>query len=215
MESNRSRRSLMVILALVIVALLALLAAFISNQNKTNTPSDVNTDTQLNLIEYCQENNGTWIEEAKECEGLAEAMCEARDGVFNDCASACRNNPEQDICTLQCIQVCDFDINRDVTVQVISGENVMELSQAPVDNENAFDFMTRLAAENSEFTFDYDESSFGKFVTAINGIAANPTSQFWELMVNGTSAAVGISDLTLKAGDVVQWKLTEFSSDFE
>jgi antitoxin component of MazEF toxin-antitoxin module len=216
MESNGSRRSLIVILALVIIAVLALLAAVISSQNNTNqNNNDVNSGTQLNLIEYCESNNGTWIDETKECEGLSEAMCTAREGVFNECASACRNNPEQDVCTLQCVIVCDFDQDSEITVQVQNGDNIMELSLSPVENENAFDFMTRLEETNPEFTFEYSDSSFGKFVTAINGIEADSTKQFWELNVNGSPAAVGISDLVLQPGDIVAWKLVEFSADFQ
>jgi hypothetical protein len=214
MEASKSRRSLMIILALIIVAVLALLAAVISNQNKLSQTNDSNSDTELNIVEYCESNNGKWIEESKECEGLDETMCEAREGVFNDCASACRNSPEQDICTLQCVVVCDFDKDSEVTVQVQNGDNIMELALSPRENENAFDFMSRLEESNPEFTFTYSDSSFGKFVTAINGIEADSTKQFWELNVNGVPAAVGIAELVLQPGDIIAWKLTEFSTDF-
>ena len=50
--------------------------------------------------------NGKWLEEYSECEGISELECSQLDGTFNECASACRNDPDAEICTLQCIQVC-------------------------------------------------------------------------------------------------------------
>ncbi len=56
----------------------------------------------------CLSFDGLWLEESQECEGMAPEQCEALGGSYQDCASACRNNPEAEICTLQCIQVCQF-----------------------------------------------------------------------------------------------------------
>lgn len=56
----------------------------------------------------CLSFDGNWIEETQECEGMGREQCEALGGTFNECASACRNDPEAEFCTLQCVLVCDF-----------------------------------------------------------------------------------------------------------
>lgn len=54
----------------------------------------------------CEENGWIFIEEFNECEWLSEETCNEAGGEFNECASACRNNPEAEICTMQCVLVC-------------------------------------------------------------------------------------------------------------
>lgn len=61
------------------------------------------------LKEGCEGINGTFSEEFKECEHISKENCESLGGTFNECESACRNNPEALICTMQCVQVCDFE----------------------------------------------------------------------------------------------------------
>ncbi len=70
----------------------------------------------INLIEgvcektkgedYCAEHGGKWIPKVNECEGVSRETCESIGGNFNGCASACRNDPEAEVCTMQCVQVC-------------------------------------------------------------------------------------------------------------
>lgn len=56
----------------------------------------------------CTTNGGTWSAGASECEGIGKEVCEKIGGTFNECASACRNNPKAEICTMQCVLVCQF-----------------------------------------------------------------------------------------------------------
>lgn len=56
----------------------------------------------------CLSENGNWIAEAEECEGMTKETCEELGGNFNECASACRNDPEAEMCTMQCVLVCEF-----------------------------------------------------------------------------------------------------------
>jgi hypothetical protein len=44
-----------------------------------------------------------------ECEGISQDLCNELGGNFDSCASACRNNPDSDICTMQCVIVCSFN----------------------------------------------------------------------------------------------------------
>jgi hypothetical protein len=63
---------------------------------------------EVNPEGACLSFDGNWLEESQECEGMAESQCAASGGTFNECASACRNNPEAEMCTMQCVVVCDF-----------------------------------------------------------------------------------------------------------
>ena len=56
----------------------------------------------------CLSFDGNWLAESQECEGMGQEQCENLGGTYNECASACRNDPEAEICTLQCVLVCQF-----------------------------------------------------------------------------------------------------------
>jgi len=58
--------------------------------------------------QICTYNKGKWLPEYNECEYLAKDICEANGGVFKECESACRNDQEAQMCTAQCVIVCDF-----------------------------------------------------------------------------------------------------------
>ncbi len=57
----------------------------------------------------CEDAGGKWIESASECEGISEQLCTQLGGDYNSCASACRNDPDAQVCTMQCVFVCEFD----------------------------------------------------------------------------------------------------------
>jgi hypothetical protein len=50
-------------------------------------------------------------------------------------------------------------------------------------------------------------SSYGEFVTSINSLTANSSTQFWAFYVNGQAAAVGAGTYTAVQGDKIEWKL--------
>jgi len=58
----------------------------------------------------CTSNSGTWYSKTNLCEinSLSENECVQKGGEFNSCASACRNNPDAEVCTLQCVLTCTF-----------------------------------------------------------------------------------------------------------
>ena len=57
----------------------------------------------------CTDHGGKWVEEHEECENISEKDCKEIGGEFNECASACRNDPDAEICTLQCVPLCSFE----------------------------------------------------------------------------------------------------------
>jgi hypothetical protein len=56
----------------------------------------------------CAAANGKWLAEQKECEYVSKEWCDQEGGVFQECGSACRHNPEAEMCTKQCVIFCKF-----------------------------------------------------------------------------------------------------------
>jgi hypothetical protein len=56
----------------------------------------------------CASMGGTWDGEHRECLGVDASMCTEIGGSWNECASACRHDPTAEVCTMQCVLVCQF-----------------------------------------------------------------------------------------------------------
>lgn len=68
------------------------------NTNKTK-------DNQL----VCEGVGGTWLAKYNECVGLTAENCNGIGGnSYDDCASACRHDPDAEMCTANCVEVCSF-----------------------------------------------------------------------------------------------------------
>lgn len=65
-------------------------------------------EINIQFSEDCISSGGTWLSGVSECEYIDETWCTNNGGQFNECGSACRNNPEAEICTLQCVPFCSF-----------------------------------------------------------------------------------------------------------
>lgn len=73
--------------------------------NQEETPSQ----KEISPLGYaCMNAGGQWSQEFSECLGLSGESCSQIGGTWNECASACRNNPDAEVCTLQCVQVCEL-----------------------------------------------------------------------------------------------------------
>jgi hypothetical protein len=79
-----------------------------------------------------------------------------------------------------------------------------ELSYQGVEAETPLETLRRLADIETE-TFD-----FGEFVTSINGVAANPETEFWSYTINGEEAQIGSGEYLAQDGDVFLWRVEEF-----
>ncbi|MDR0956083.1 MAG: DUF4430 domain-containing protein [Candidatus Nomurabacteria bacterium] len=55
-------------------------------------------------------------------------------------------------------------------------------------------------------TVKSSDSSYGKFVTEINGVAAG-TTKYWAFYINGKYASVGADKYQTKDGDQLKWQL--------
>jgi hypothetical protein len=60
----------------------------------------------LNPKEICEQAGGIWKEDYKECLSVNKEICDRIGGTFNECASACRHDPNAQFCTQQCVIVC-------------------------------------------------------------------------------------------------------------
>ena len=60
------------------------------------------------LKQMCESAGGKWIASADECEKISMDECEKMGGSFDPCASACRNDPEADVCIMLCVEVCSL-----------------------------------------------------------------------------------------------------------
>lgn len=65
--------------------------------------------TKQQKINECKARGGIWYpNNVCEVNQLSENECVAKGGEFNPCASACRHNPEAEVCTMQCVLTCTF-----------------------------------------------------------------------------------------------------------
>ena len=70
----------------------------------SNTPCNNTIDFES----MCNKVDGNWLDEHYECEGMNPTTCDLLGGSSNDCASACRHDPNATMCTMQCVLVCSF-----------------------------------------------------------------------------------------------------------
>lgn len=56
----------------------------------------------------CQIINGEWLDQYQECMYVSKNWCDKQGGVYNECASACRHDPKAQVCTMQCVPVCQL-----------------------------------------------------------------------------------------------------------
>ncbi len=84
------------------------------NPTTRSIPAQCNANGQTYVQEFtkqekCELYNGSWVESANECEYIGSELCEEMGGQFNECGSACRNDPEAVMCTMQCVPFCSFN----------------------------------------------------------------------------------------------------------
>lgn len=99
------KKSTQILLMTLIVAIIILIIVFFIIPPKQTTETPVVND----LATSCQSAGGNWIEQYQECEMINNDWCKENNGTFNECASACRHDLEAEICTLQCVFVCEFN----------------------------------------------------------------------------------------------------------
>lgn len=67
-------------------------------------------DTIQSNQELCEFYGGLWNSDYDECTNIASDDCIAIGGTFNECASPCRHDEDENApCILMCLQLCTFD----------------------------------------------------------------------------------------------------------
>lgn len=65
------------------------------------------------VAQGCRSKSGKWLEKYSECENADRQWCAASGGRFDECASACRHEPDPAApCTMQCVPLCVFSATR-------------------------------------------------------------------------------------------------------
>lgn len=67
---------------------------------------------------------------------------------------------------------------------------------------------TALDLTKSKYTVTVQDSNFGSYVTAIDGVAADD-AHYWALYINGQYADRGADVLITQAGDLIEWHLEQ------
>ena len=107
---------LLLVLAVLIVGLLLLE----NNKQEVQTPENGDLPSQVidlpngeengavDIAMSCELAGGNWLEDFSECEYVEADWCLENNGVFSECESACRHDEEAEICTMQCVPVCQI-----------------------------------------------------------------------------------------------------------
>ncbi len=79
-----------------------------SNSNDNNFESNQEENLSIDSPkDYCEKNDGNWVDDYNECEMISLETCENLGGDFFECGSACRHEEGENIpCTLQCVPYC-------------------------------------------------------------------------------------------------------------
>lgn len=102
----------------------------------------------------------------------------------------------------QSVQVEQNHLNTE-NIQDSSSNNLKQtifFLTAEVANSNAWELL-----KNSEQQIAYQEYDFGIYIEEINGLKAN-ADNFWAIYVNDEKSLVGIQDIILNIGDVVEFR---------
>lgn len=71
------------------------------------------------------------------------------------------------------------------------------------EGANVLNVLKELDEQDETFTFSYEDSQFGAFVTSINNYLPDISKEFWSFKINGELSMVGVSDYAVQEGDVL------------
>lgn len=89
------------------------------------------------------------------------------------------------------------------------GKEVHKYCVVLEEGKSAFDVMKKLEEEDEKFSFSYDESEFGVFITSINNYHPDVADKFWAFLVNGEMSMVGAGDYQVNDGDELGFQVEE------
>lgn len=89
---------------------------------------------------------------------------------------------------------------------VIASENMDRTFEYRTDKSYLSDL---LSDEENDLHTEMEDSQYGKFVSGILGVRADPAEEYFNIKVDGTDATVGVSQLPLEDGKVYTFTLTQ------
>ena len=94
-------------------------------------------------------------------------------------------------------------LNNPITVRVDDKNYQAEFASSTT----VYDLMNKLKYENKISFSGKEYTGMGMFVDEINGVKNdNLAGKYWIYYINSESAQVGISNYTIKQGDLIEWK---------
>ncbi len=73
-----------------------------------NVGQQVNNSQNQDKKTLCENAQGVYDNQWQECSGIDATTCNKIGGDFVECGSACRHNPDAEICTMQCVIYCQM-----------------------------------------------------------------------------------------------------------
>lgn len=93
--------------------------------------------------------------------------------------------------------------------EVEDGKEVRKYCVTFGEGKSAFDVMKSLQEEGEDFSFSYEESDFGAFITSINNYHPDIADRFWAFLINGEMSMMGVSDYEVSDGDELGFRVEE------
>jgi hypothetical protein len=106
------------------------------------------------------------------------------------------------------------DVDADVASDLSSRPSAPAYSQAGIAHVDGYTAHDQLQDWKESGGLDFTAESFngsfgaGFFLTSLGGVAADGSSAYWSLSINGEASDVGMSDAILRDGDTVTWTYT-------
>ena len=98
-------------------------------------------------------------------------------------------------------QTVEENANQEADENITFSEDGKNVKYSGEDSKDALSIL------KSHTEVKTDSSDFGEFVTEINGVAADPKTEFWAFYVNGELASEGAGTYQTKSTDTIEWRI--------
>lgn len=92
------------------------------------------------------------------------------------------------------------------TEEVQKTDTDKPISYKGIDGKTALELLEK------NYTVVKSGAGVNSFVTSINGVSANPSTQYWAFKIDGKTAIVGAGSYITKNSDTITWELTSITT---
>ena len=104
----------------------------------------------------------------------------------------------------------DNKITQDIQITVTDNNSQTKVyTSSYKPNKTLFTHLIDLQGKNAGFSFTYTNSDYGAFINSVNGYVTDTKKEFWEILINGKSAEVGMSAYVVQSGDKIELKISK------